>query len=386
MIKNRQSILSFFLSLFCFLGVAGNPFLLAQTISRDSSPDRNAVMAREEFRRGVQAFNRYGYNEAILSFEKALSYKPGEKLILDWLGRSYYQTGLEDTALRQWQSALSGYEAASSEGLLLSNRIETVRNRRSLFPELDDTARYVEAGTISNKNGDISIYKQPTSVLPNSDGTTWVVAYGSNELIRLDQNGLVIQRVRGPINGFDRPYDLARGKNGTLYVSEYRGARVSVLDAKGNWKAYIGERGRGNGQFVGPQNLSCDEDGYLYVVDFGNRRVSKFDPEGKFLLSFGSSPLNSDSGSFRGFRSPTGIAVQAGEVYVADSALQRIVRFDSSGNYQAVFLSEGLSYPESLRFDGAGRLLIADTSGSCWPIPTQDPYRSLAGLGMPMSG
>ncbi|MDR2182114.1 MAG: hypothetical protein LBN92_05475, partial [Treponema sp.] len=88
------------------------------------------INARNEFRIGVQAYYRYAFNEAILAFERANSFRPGETLILDWLGRAYYRSGMEDTALRQWQFALQG--ASSSEEILIRGRIETVRNRRSL--------------------------------------------------------------------------------------------------------------------------------------------------------------------------------------------------------------------------------------------------------------
>jgi len=83
--------------------------------------DRNAVLAQDEFRRGIQAYNRFGFNEAILSFEKALSYKPAEPLILEWLGRAYYRSGLEETALRQWQEAIRLIPATSSQSLLLTS-------------------------------------------------------------------------------------------------------------------------------------------------------------------------------------------------------------------------------------------------------------------------
>ena len=68
-------------------------------------PDLNGVRAGEEFRTGIQAYNRYAYNEAIRAFESALAYRPDEALILDWLGRAYYKSGLEEIALRQWERA-----------------------------------------------------------------------------------------------------------------------------------------------------------------------------------------------------------------------------------------------------------------------------------------
>jgi DNA-binding beta-propeller fold protein YncE len=316
--------------------------------------DRNAVNAREEFRLGVQAYNRYAFNEAILAFERALSFRPGEALILDWLGRSYYRSGLEDTALRQWQAAAEIYGPSSGESLLLAGRIETVRNRRGLFPALREQIRYVEAGRYPGRSDDAVLYRQPSSVLGLEDGSVWVVAYGSNELLRIDVNGVIRQRRRGPLSGFDRPYDLARGPDGRLYLSEFRGGRISVLSADGEWQGYIGSKGIGEGELLGPQNLTVDEEGYLYVVDYGNRRISKFDPDGAFILSFG------DPSSFQGLRSPTGIAAGAGRIFVADGLSRRIFTFDRNGTYLGLLVEEGLRGPESLRFLSERQILAAD--------------------------
>ncbi|MDR2101672.1 MAG: NHL repeat-containing protein, partial [Treponema sp.] len=338
-----------------FLVLSLVPPLAAQQL--DPQPDLNAVYAREEFRVGVQAYNRFAFNEAILSFERALSFRPGEPLILDWLGRSYYRSGFEDIALRQWQAALRGYEPSSGEALLLSSRIETLGNRRSFLPVADDDVRYVEAGRYPGRNEATTYYRQPTSVLPLEDGGVWIVAYGSNEIVRMDVNGLIRQRRRGPINGFDRPFDMVRGPDGRLYLSEYRGGRVSVLNSDGEWLSYIGSRGRGEGMFVGPQNMTIDEEGYLYVVDYGNRRISKFDPGGAFVFSFGTK-----NAAFPGLLSPTGIAAREGRIYIADSAAKQIYLFDLNGTYRGIFIGEGLTGPESLRFLSDGRLLVADTN------------------------
>ncbi|MDR2941166.1 MAG: 6-bladed beta-propeller [Treponema sp.] len=317
----------------------------------------DALNAAEEFRLGVHAYNRFAYNEAILSFERALSFRPGEAIILDWLGRAYYRSGFEETAIRQWRAALDIYGRNSGAGMLLASRIETVSNRRFLLPVADDEVRYVEAGRYPGKYQDIVLYRQPSSVLPNSDGSAWVVAYGSNEIVKIDVNGIVRDRKRGPLNGFDRPYDLVRGLDGRLYISEYRGSRVSILDADGNWLSYLGSRGLGKGQFVGPQNLAVDEDGYLYVVDYGNRRISKFDPDGAFILSFAQK-----SAVFPGMLSPTGIAAGNGKIYAADNAAKAIYMFDPNGSYLGQLSAEGLKSPESIRFLPDERLLVADAN------------------------
>ncbi|MDR0502582.1 MAG: 6-bladed beta-propeller [Treponema sp.] len=316
-----------------------------------------ALSAAEEFRLGVHAYNRFAYNEAILSFERALSFRPAEALILDWLGKAYYRSGFEETAIRQWRAALDIYGRSTGAGMLLGSRIETVANRRYLLPIADDGVRYILAGRYPGKYEDTVLYRQPTSVLGNSDGSAWIVAYGSNEIVRVDVNGIIKDRKRGPLNGFDRPYDLIRGQDGRLYLSEYRGGRISVLDSQGNWLSYIGSRGRNSGQLIGPQNLAVDEDGYLYVVEYGNMRISKFDPDGNFILSFGIR-----NPAFPGFRSPTGIAAGNGRIYAADNASRAVFMFDPNGNYLGRLAVSGLRGPESLRFLPDGTMLAADAN------------------------
>lgn len=317
-----------------------------------------ALIAAEEFRLGVHAFNRFAYNEAILAFERALSFRPEEPLILDWLGRAYYRSGFEEIALTQWRAALELYGRASSAGMLLASRIETVANRRFLFPVANDGIRYVEAGRYPGRNGDIILYRHPTSLLPNNDGSVWVVAYGSNEIVRIDVNGIIRDRRRGHfINGFERPFDIARGLDGRLYVSEFRGGRISILDPRGNWIGYIGSRGLGDGELIGPQHLTIDEYGYLYVVDYGNARISKFDPDGVFINSFGRRTFG-----FPGLLSPTGIAAGNGRIFVADNAARAIFMFDPNGSFLGRLAVEGLRNPESLRFLPNGYLLAADAN------------------------
>jgi len=316
-----------------------------------------ALSAADEFRTGVNAFFRFSYNEAIYSFERALAFRPDEPLILDWLGKAYYRSGLEETAVRQWRAALDLYGRNTGVGMLLGARIETVANRRFLMPIAPDGVRYVGAGRFPGKNEETTLYRQPTSILANNDGTVWVVAYGSNEIVKIDVNGQVPERIRGPLNGFDRPYDLARGLDGRMYVSEYRSGRVSILNSNGVWQAYVGSKGLGDGQFVGPQHLTIDEDGYLYVVDYGNSRISKFDPDGVFILSFGKK-----SAVFPGLLSPTGIAAYNGKIYIAENSAKVIYMFDPNGNYLGRLAAHGLKGPESLRFLSDGTMLVADAN------------------------
>ena len=329
------------------------PFTSAEAVELNASGTQTAqsALAFQEFRRGVQAYYRGSFNDAILQFEKALSYLPNENLILDWLGKSYYRSGIEGAALQQWQFASdNGYG-----GLLLKNQIEVVRERRVTDNVCQAAVAYTEAGSFPGRNGDALIFSQPISVLPEPDGSIWVLAYGSNELVKIDINGLVINRVNAPLIGFDRPMDMIRTRDGKLIVSESAGDRITMFNGNGGFIKSFGEKGIGVGQMVGPQYLAQDDSENIFVTDFGNARVDVFDRDGKGLFFFGGK--NAD---FEGLKAPTGIAFANGSIYVADAVTGAIYRFDTAGNYLGLLCKEKtFKKPESIKPWGS-YLIICD--------------------------
>lgn len=322
--------------------------------------------ADEEFRRGVQSYYRGAFSESIMEFERALNYVPGDSRILDWLGKAYYKAGIEGAALQAWQSASD----AGWGGILLQNTIEVVNDRRITQADFAFSQRYTEVGSFPNINGKNLIYSQPTSSLANSDGSVWVVAYGTNELLRYDVNGLVVKRYRGPLNGFDRPMDIIRLQNGNLLLSEFAGDRLSLLDKNGNFIKYYGKKGRGEGEMIGPQYLAEDSYGNIYVTDFGNARVVVFDADGNGLLHFGGKSVG-----FDGLKSPTGIAVIDDLIYVADSVTGAVYEFDRAGNYIGKLVNDKtFARPECMKALGSYLMLtnknkvvtIDSASGAVW--------------------
>ncbi len=335
--KGLKKIYIVFFIVFGFakpLTAQNNPF-----VSQPSSADRK--LASEEFRRGVQAYYRGTFNEAILLFEKALSFLPGEPLILDWLGKSYYSTGVEGAAAAQWEAASeTGYG-----GMLLKNKIEILKEKKTLIPDSGDNLKYVEAVELSPKNGEIELFRQPLSITAVSDGSFWMTAYGSNEVLHFDVNGIILDRTKGPVQGFDRPFDIIELENGNLLVSEFAADRISVLDKNGKFLKYFGGTGRGAGELIGPQFLAADEHGNIYVCDFGNARIAVFSPDGESLFSFGQK-----DGLFSGFIAPAGIAIIDGLVYIADALKGAVYIFDTAGNYiQDLLPDSSLRRIESLR-------------------------------------
>ncbi len=299
---------------------SGAGLIVPEERSRTSSEG----FASEEFRRGVQSYYRGAYNEAILLFEHALSYLPNDNLILEWLGKAYYKTGLEGSALSYWQTASdNGYG-----GLLLQNKIEIVRERRVTGDSKEKLMRLSEAGSFSGDFEGNYVFSGPVSIQPNYDGTMWIAVYNTNQLLLMNQNGKIIDRITGPINGFDRPSDIIRLKDDNLLLCESAGDRLALLDSKGHFIKNISSKGRGLGNMISPLYAAQDSMERIYVSDYGNRRVDVFDEEGNALFFFGGK-----NGGFDGLKGPTGICIYQDQVFVADDQLGSIYEFDRAGNF-----------------------------------------------------
>ncbi len=349
--KNKKIAVAFAFSAFAFFSA----FPQTSTGGLYSGEVRTAEegFAAQEFRRGVQSYYRGTFNDAVMQFEKALGYMPNDSLILEWLGKSYYHSGMERTAVQSWNKAVqNGYG-----GLLLKNKIEIVQERRVGSLQSDLGAKYTEAGSFSGFYEQNLVFSGPVSVLPNNDGTVWVLAYGSNELVKLNINGNVVSRVTGPMNGFDRPMDLIRLDDGNLLVTESAGNRLCVLDKKGKFVKYIGKKGRSVGNLVGPQYAAEDSRQNIYVSDYGNRRISVFDKDGNGLFYFGNAQHD-----FPGLKGPTGIAVLGENIYVADNISGGIYEFDLAGNFRQILVPEKtFEHPESMRVWG-DYLVVCDSN------------------------
>ncbi|MCL2792869.1 MAG: hypothetical protein FWD87_07235 [Spirochaetaceae bacterium] len=307
----------------------------------------------DEFRWGVRSFFASSYNRAIFSFERALSYNPADVRAKEWLGRAYYMSGLEDTALSVWNSLIrSGHRSTN-----LDNKIEIITARRRIF----DTRRTDRTLIVEHEiRGDLGrenfLFRRPGAVLPLDSGNFIVSSFTTNELVLFNANSRVLNRFRGGLGVINNPFDVIKSSDGFLFVSEYGGNQIARLNLNGSIERKFGGRGRGPGQLLGPQYIADNGAGYIYVSDWGNRRISKFDYEGNFILDFGRRV-----GRYEGLRGPTGVAVLNNIVYVADVLRKCIDLFDQSGNFIRTIGRDILHGPEGITVYNENSLLIADT-------------------------
>jgi DNA-binding beta-propeller fold protein YncE len=328
------------------------PAPVAPPPPRSGPLDFDQLKADEEFSRGVRAFHRGFYTEAVQNFQRALSFKPEAGAIRSWLGRAYYLGGFTDAAIAEWKTVgLSGQGSP-----ILENFVEILESRQGIGVELRGAERWVVSGEIGGKAENELVFSRPVAVRTQADGSFYVVSYMTNEVARIDSNGIVRSRMKGGLAGFNRPFDLAVSGD-AFYVSEFQGDKVTKCDSWGNEIAVLGGKGREPGKLLGPQYLALDPEGSLYVSERANRRVSKYNSNGEFTLSFGE-----PNEFYPGFLFPTGLAFHNGYIYVADASRKHIAVFDASGNYHTTILEGALSAPEGITVLEDGRFLISDTT------------------------
>jgi DNA-binding beta-propeller fold protein YncE len=323
-----------FVCLLCLL----SPLLSAQTT------DFNAVKSAQELRSGVQAFHRGFYNDAWISLEKSISYQPANWLAQAWLGRAQWKAGYEQEALRTWRQVLD----SGKGGAMVRDWADVLTLRRGIGAELAGKSTWVVSSELDGTLQGAYPFRRPTSVRPRPDGTFWLVAFGSNEVLHFDANFRLLEVLRGGLTGFDRPYDVVEAADGTLFVSEYGGNRIARCSPRGDKISTFGRTGSAAGALLGPQYMTLDPRGYLWVTDWGNSRVVRFSLDGTYVQAIS------------GITGPTGIAAGGDRLYVSDKNGKRILVYDLNGNPLTTIGAGTLQDPEGISLSNAGTLLVAD--------------------------
>lgn len=151
-------------------------------------------------------------------------------------------------------------------------------------------------------------------------------------------------------------------------VAESEGKTVPGEDASFTTKGFelsFGETGSGNGQLSVPYGVAVDSKGNVWVTDTANNRVEMFNAEGEYVSQFGK------EGSGNGeFNEPKGIAVdQSDHLWVVDSGNARVQEFNAEGGYVSQFGKEGtgngeFKSPSGITLVESGNVFVADTGNN----------------------
>lgn len=114
-----------------------------------------------------------------------------------------------------------------------------------------------------------------------------------------------------------------------------------------------------------PFDVTTDSQGNIYVADSSDDRIVKFDPSGNYVMQFGTSGRGNGQ-----FMEPRGVAVDgSGDIYVADTTNNRIEKFDPSGKFLLKFGSDGTGKgefhgPYSIAVGKSGNVYVGDVGNA----------------------
>ncbi|MBT3344467.1 MAG: hypothetical protein HN712_21190 [Gemmatimonadetes bacterium] len=187
---------------------------------------------------------------------------------------------------------------------------------------------------------------------------------------------------------FDTPLGLSGDSTGALYIADTGNNRIrsihdlrdSLVTVAGTGTAgFSGDAGAAtSAQLNAPWDVFVAGSGTLYVADTGNHRVRRITPAGVIstIAGTGTAGFSGDGSTATSaqLKSPTGVYVAGGVIYIADQGNHRIRAIsgttistiagtDSAGSDGdgGAATSAQLSSPTDIYADTSGTLYIADT-------------------------
>ena len=198
-------------------------------------------------------------------------------------------------------------------------------------------------------------------------GNLFIADSGNNRVRKVTPDG-VISTVLTAIE----PRGIAIDERGDIFVAAAAHNQVLKLDPNGVLSVVAGSGHAGfsgdNGPAIAaelraPEGLTVDREGDLYIADSGNDVVRMVTPDGRIVTIAGNGNVGSTGDGGPAVKAelylPTGLAVDHGILYIADSANNKVRKVDVAGNISTL-VGTGLNNPVALAIDSSRNLYIAD--------------------------
>jgi DNA-binding beta-propeller fold protein YncE len=196
-----------------------------------------------------------------------------------------------------------------------------------------------------------------------SNDSIIVVIDKTGRLQRFTHGGKFLSSWDLQLSGTGFPTGVSIDDEGLIWIADTHQQRIVVLDQEGIEVNSFGEYGTGDGQFLYPTDIAFGKDGEVFVSEYGgNDRINVFTREGIFQYSFGY--FGSDE---NGFLRPQSMAISpvTGNLFISDAGNHRIVERTPLGEVVQTIGSAGreqgeLLYPYGIVFDAQDTFLVCE--------------------------
>jgi DNA-binding beta-propeller fold protein YncE len=155
-----------------------------------------------------------------------------------------------------------------------------------------------------------------------------------------------------------KPYAIAVGPTGRVYVTDTAVRRVFVFDPDARTLSFVGDSG--TGKLTKPTGVAVDEDGRVFVADATLNRVFGYAPDGRVVIAIGKEGE---------LKTPSGLAIDPARkyLYVADTAAHQVLCYSTAdGSLVRAIGKRGgdageFNFLTNLSVDRQGRLYVSDT-------------------------
>jgi Bacterial Ig-like domain (group 3)/NHL repeat len=241
----------------------------------------------------------------------------------------------------------------------------------------------------------------PTAIVTDAGGNLYFADRDNHCVRKIDTTGKIVTVAGNGMEGYggdggpatsamlDSPSGVAVDSAGNLFIADTNNHRIREV-SNGVITTYAGT---GVGSFCGdggtpaaaclfsPRGIAIDSSGGLYIADSGNNRVRFI--SGGIITTVAGTAFQGDAGDggpavSAALDIPSGVMIDSsGTLYIADSSNERIravrggVISAFAGTSAEGYSGDGgpataaqMAFPESIREDVFGRLLIADTNNN----------------------